>query len=132
MAHVFSQTASKSVKRITVLAETANNSPINGCDIFFYVDEILAGGVVGCHGQAIIECPKDSSVTARVDVMGESFLSSISEQFDSRTDFEVRLQLEPQVMPSSWTTPEARCADGTTGQPCVNCRVGSTTVRICG
>jgi len=97
-----------------------------GAQIDFLVDATLAGSVHSSDGRASIEVPDDVSVEVRATC------GHVTQAFNLQSDETMHDFHMPTVSLGTAAPPEARCADGTTGQPCVDCRVGNITVRICG
>lgn len=115
-------------RRVSIHVVDQNLNPIRGADIEFRVGGIAAGGVQSSAGRAMLELEDPMvAVEVQVTVLSETRTSILSPGDDLQTfQFEFAPQLSPAPGP-----PVARCANGATGQPCVDCMVAGRTVHIC-
>lgn len=98
-----------------------------GVSIDFFAGGAHLGGVRESDGEATIRYPTAlGPVTVLVEAHGYKDQAEIGSQQSSHT-FTLPISRRNSVTGKR----EARCADGTTGQPCVVCSVGDSTVRIC-
>lgn len=103
-------------------------SPIHGADIHFEVNGMEIGSVLSSEGNANIELgDQDVTITIRVIVGSETQVISLNSDVGAH-----RFVFSNAPRTITAASPSARCPDGTTGQPCVTCNVGGSTVRICG
>jgi len=110
----------------------AEGKPFVGARLEFFVNGQLAGTVESSSGRAGIEAPADAHVEVRATY--NEAMRSFAAQPRSATSkvMMAALHMPMATPPALASQPEARCTDGTTGQPCVNCHIGDITVRICG
>jgi hypothetical protein len=112
--------------RITVL--DANSKPAQGARLEFAVKGIPHGSVlVGEKAQAGFQTP---DANASINVFAEygekkqdAYLPPGKDSFEFRFD--------TTVVFKSFRPPIARCPDGTTGQPCVDCEIDGQIITIC-
>ena len=98
-----------------------------GVDIDFFANGAHLGGVKESDGKATIRYPASlGPVEVLVQAEGHQEVARIDSGQSSHT-FSLPM-FHQKTMEGKR---EARCADGTSGQPCVDCPVGNSTVRIC-
>ncbi len=117
---------SQTVVRFQVQVQDEHGIPIEGPDILFSVNGEPAGGVFGSNGTASFEAPYGVSVAASVEFLE---IKKTLDLTDSSTRYTFEFPRPTEILPAAR---QARCPDGTTGQPCVDCKVDGKNVRICG
>lgn len=116
-----------SPREITVNVVDSQNAPINGADISFGVNGTPLGSVWRSLGKATIVMPDPFVVVeARATVMLVTQTAQLPPGQNTHT---FRFSQAPP--PKKLAPPEAQCPDGSSGQPCVDCQVGGSTVRVC-
>ncbi|MTD93141.1 hypothetical protein GIW81_02195 [Hyphomicrobium sp. xq] len=113
--------------RLQISVVDAEGRPIAGALIDVYLDNEFVGTITS-SGSSLLEFA-DPGVTLRL----EARIADLKEirEIDAR-DHAVSFVFTNPPRRLTATIPGGRCADGTTGQPCVVCRVGGRQVRICG
>ena len=117
-------------RRINVQVRDATSTFIEGCDIQFFIADppvTPLGGVSKSRGHAALTVPDDSvviGVSVTVDAATQTVLLP-----PGQNDYTFVFQQAPSY--PSLASPRARCPDGTSGQPCVDCKIGGITIRIC-
>lgn len=120
-----SRRASREV-RIRVL--NADHKPAEGAEVFFSIDDEPCGSVtIGRNGQASLRTQNQDAI---IDVLARygknEQRASLQRGMDKHDfDFDFVIHIREHV------PPVARCPDGTTGQPCVECDIDGETIRIC-
>ena len=103
--------------------------PLHGANIIFYLNSVPVGAVASSHGFAAINFP---SYLGRLAVEAEYAGLSLRVGVDENDPI-VALQLNVTSNLLKSDAPRvARCPDGTAGQPCVECRIGASVIRVCG
>jgi hypothetical protein len=107
-----------------------------GARIDFSIHGALAGRVIDSAGKATITYPElETELEVVVSAMNSTesrlLLSGVDIKPGSTQNFvDFRLPIRRSTnMPPQ---PTAKCPDGTSGQPCVNCPLGGSTIRVCG
>jgi hypothetical protein len=102
--------------------------PLDGTNIHFEINGSKVGSVFSSQGNASIEiADQDVVITIFVDHDFETQVASVPASIGSH-----RFVFDNASRALTKGPPSARCPDGTTGQPCVNCSIGGSAVRICG
>lgn len=121
-------THASSTRKFLVEVVDPMGVPLDGADIHFEVNGSGAGSVFSSQGNASIEIDdQDVIITIRVDHDLETQIASVPAGVGSH-----RFVFDNASRGLTKGSPSARCPDGTTGQPCVTCNIGGSTVRICG
>ena len=113
-------------RQIRVFVVDSQGDPFYGARIEFFLGDQPIGEIGSSPGLSTLELPfADQALTIHVSY------GTSSRQVVLRGDAEeIVIKLPARAPP--WTQPSiVRCADGTVGQPCANCRVGNIVVRIC-
>ncbi|CAH1044325.1 hypothetical protein HPTD01_2803 [Halomonas sp. TD01] len=98
-----------------------------GVTINLYARDAYLGGIEESDGEATIRYPASlGPVTVLIEADGYEAQTTIGADRSSHT-----FSLPTSRQRVTGGKREARCADGTSGQPCVVCAVGNSTVRIC-
>jgi len=117
-------------RHIIVQVKDVHNQPIAASDIdFFLVDpqRTLLGSISDSGGRATLRV-SDESVIIGVHVTVDAYIQSV----DLPPGQNTHTFIFPHVaLFKSIGAPRARCPDGSSGQPCVDCKIGGVTVRIC-
>ena len=100
-----------------------------GSTIAFWLRDTPVGAVEDSTGEASITYPESGGtlligVSARGAKQSQLVKPGDSDNFDFQLPVHRTLDTPPH--------PVARCPDGTAGQPCVNCYIGGSTIRVCG
>jgi len=103
------------------------NALVVGSNISCIVDGVAVGGVYRSTGEAVIELD-DPSLSIEIEATAGSASLRV---LVSATESFITLVLAGQNLSTATAYPEAQCANGTKGSPCVVCPVGSSSVRIC-
>jgi hypothetical protein len=113
------------VVRILVLGEA--QAKIAGAHIVLAVDGVTIGQIASSSGEATVTLPGAvQSLAVTVTYDGTSQLAQLH-----AGDVECRFTFPGAQGFSGYAVPEARCPDGTVGQPCVDCAVAGATYKIC-
>lgn len=124
----------QTLRLVSVRAVDAGGRSIEGANVEFYVDGEHAGGVYGSSGTASLDVAPNAGVEVSVTLAVGSRKLQQRKMFPKSGDDAELLLRFPSYRPPNFLpvrAPEARCPDGTSGQPCVECSVAGTTVRIC-
>ena len=114
-------------RHVTIEVVDADGRLIQGADIDFVVNATPVGGVRRSVGKASIVVPDPQAVVeARATVMLLTQTAQLPPGQDAHT-----FRFAQASMFKSFAPPEARCPDGSSGQPCVDCQIGGSIVRIC-
>lgn len=117
-----------SLRKLLVEVVDQAGVPVQGADIHFEINGIKVGSVFGSQGNASIEMNnQDVEITICVIVGFETQAVSLHASVGAH-----RFVFNNAPYAVVKGTPSARCPDGTTGQPCVTCHIGGSTVRLCG
>jgi hypothetical protein len=119
---------SKRSRDIKVKLIDSKGNPAAGADVEFFINDAEAGGaIVGPSATAQFHTDRSSVIIAIVARFGGRTLKVVLPpgQDDHAFEFDVTAQSLTRKPPI------ARCPDGTSGQPCVDCVIGGETVRIC-
>jgi hypothetical protein len=115
-------------REIFVTVVDSDGKRIPGAKISVTVDDIPSGSLALGEGPGSFEI---DSVFARVSLKAEAGGVAIETQLGSSENaHQFRFPTSFRADYVS-TPPEARCPDGTVGNPCVVCNVAGTRVRIC-
>ena len=117
-------------RRINVQVRDSLSTLIEGCDIQFFIADppvTPLGSVSKSRGHAALTVP-DDSVVIGVSVTVEAATQTIHLP-PGQNDYTFIFPQAPSYR--SLTSARARCPDGTSGQPCVDCKIGGITIRIC-
>jgi hypothetical protein len=114
-------------RQVQVLVTDAAGQPFYGARLDFYHRDRNVGSLIDSTGVAVIDCPGEVAVDVRVTAAGQQQMVRIGPD-------DTQLNVTFPILRASATVPipTAECPDGTQGQPCVNCPLGSSTIRICG
>lgn len=122
------QRVTRSTRRLLVEVVDPAGVAIQGADIHFEIDGVQVGSVFSSQGNASIEMDdQDVEITISAIVGFETQAISLRASVGAHRFVFANV---PRAVAKG--TPSARCPDGTTGQPCVTCNIGGSTVRICG
>ena len=102
--------------------------PFWGAQIDFLSDGNLLATLNNSTGKALIELPADMRLDVRVSAAGA--LQTVRLRPDV-LHADVQLNFPRQKFVTA-PRPVAECPDGTQGQPCVDCPVGGSIIRVCG
>lgn len=122
----FPQGTGSPTRTLKLLIRDQHGAPLKGANIIFRV----AGDEVGAVKRA------DSEVSIRLDAgldveVGAVFMRQLQTlTIDATTTLQLIVFQQSRV-PLSLGSPVARCANGKTGSPCVDCPAGASTVQIC-
>lgn len=120
--------SASSMRKFLVEVVDLTGVQLDGANIHFEVNDSSVGSVFDSQGSASIEiADQDAVITIRVDHDFETQVVSVPAGAGSH-----RFVFDHTSRAPAKGTPSARCPDGTTGQPCVTCNIGGSTVRICG
>lgn len=101
--------------------------PLPGADVAFFVDGQPIGEVRGCAGAASVHLPDPHATLHTIVTHSQGTLTaSISPEVDTYV-FNFSFARGSLAL----IIPEARCPDGTSGQPCVDCVIDGKIIRIC-
>jgi hypothetical protein len=115
-------------RRATITVLNSRQQPARGAEVSFAIRGVSYGSVVvGGTGYASLYTPNERA-TIKVSVryggvQQEASLSPSTGSFEFKFDSAVLFRGPP--------SPIARCPDGTTGQPCVDCVINGESIRIC-
>lgn len=118
-----------SARRISVTISTQAGQSLEGVDLEFFVDGKPWGSIVRSTGCPTIEVPGAKTLEVRGHYQGVTFKHTFGAH---ESDYKIVAPIAQKVNTPPPGPPEARCPDGTTGQPCVTCQIAGVTVRICG
>jgi hypothetical protein len=114
-------------KQLDIVVVDTDGNVVAGAIIdVFFDDELLA--TITSSGRSSIELPDPTTIVRLVAHLGKEQQRLVLTYRDARARFV--FDNPPKWLQS--TIPGGRCADGTTGQPCVVCQVGTGQVRVCG
>ncbi len=103
------------------------DSPAAGAEISFTVDGIPQGSVTLGLNAATIELQNPHSILEVVaDYAQQRQTVVLSPGLDDHT-----IRFTSSALSKSYRPAIARCPDGSVGQPCVDCMVNGSIVRIC-
>jgi hypothetical protein len=115
-------------RQIRIRVFDADRRPAEGADLAFFIDNVPYGSVtIGNTGQATFE-QRDTRTTVEVMASfgGSEQRAQLTPKVNSfNFNFDIRLAFRAR------RPPIARCPDGTTGQPCVECVIDGEKIRIC-
>lgn len=126
-----SSLGSDRTRLITITAVDAEGVPAAGAEIVIFVSDSYAGVFTldADRSSASLELT-DSSASIRLvaEFGGHTLSADIGP--NGRTH-QFRFPVALRSLTRAIAPAEARCPDGMTGRPCVECAVGGTHVRIC-
>jgi hypothetical protein len=107
-----------------------------GAQIDFVLSGVSAGTVVDSAGAAKITYPEEGgALEVSVSALGATQSRLLSPGIDitpggtrNLVDFRMPVRRTTNVPPQ----PVAKCPNGTSGQPCVDCPMNGSTIRVCG
>ncbi|MDB5405102.1 MAG: hypothetical protein JWL84_14 [Rhodospirillales bacterium] len=112
-------------RRLRILVENTAGLPMVGARIkVFYRGE--AAGEVVSSGRSLVEFDDIEALELTAAVGGLRASAQVTAGQD-----EVRLVIPTERAIELAAIPTARCPDGSSGQPCVTCRIGGRNIRIC-
>ncbi|MGD0950766.1 MAG: hypothetical protein ABSA52_25575 [Candidatus Binatia bacterium] len=116
-------------RRVVIRVVDPAGDPIQGAAIWFSINGTRAGIVqTGHSGSASIHVP-DSSVVVDVTARLSQFTPQTAQLPPGLDTYTFRFPHNPHL--KFFAPPLARCPDGSTGMPCVDCDIGGIIVRIC-
>jgi hypothetical protein len=120
--------AARMSRMVQVSVTDSFDQPFWGARIDFLGYGTLLASLHNSVGKASVELPADMQLEVRISAPGALQVVHLRAD-ESRAD--VRLNVARQ---KSLTAPRpvAECPNGTQGQPCVNCPVGGSIIRVCG
>jgi hypothetical protein len=118
-------------KQIRIKLINALGNPFRGAQVDFFADGTHLGSALNAFGEVLLNYSgpiKPTTVVVRFhdyvrELSVRQKVSTYVVRFPS-----ARRAANPGIRSLQ---PEARCPDGTAGQPCVNCNIGGSIVRIC-
>ncbi len=116
-----------SFARITIWTVDARGDQTAGVYVQIAASNVLLGSFVSGQGPAEVELDENY---AHIRLRAEYQSSVVFADLSPRTQ-EFVLKLNVLAEARVRRRPEARCPDGTTGVPCVVCKIGESRVRIC-
>ena len=103
------------------------NVPLEGVTVTFWVGRVLLGTVVtGTHGASIV---LPNSIT-EIEAVAKYGDTEERKRILTKDDFSHAFVFERQTH-FAFAAPVAKCPNGDTGQPCVDCVVAGKSIRIC-
>jgi len=120
--------SSRKVRTITIQVRDKAGGPASGARVSFGIDGADFGSAAVSGTGKVTFQMSGAATTIHVfaDFVGDAQQVALPPGEDIYT-----FHFDKTNLFMSDSVPEARCPDGTTGQPCVNCDIGGTTVRIC-
>jgi len=118
---------SSRARSVLVQVVDANGDPFIGATVAFALNGSDVGEVIDSRGSARIELPLESGdLSVTVSALG------VVRSIDLRQIDSVVVTI-PTISRAVSSLPEARCPDGTSGQPCVTCTLSNgRRVKVCG
>jgi hypothetical protein len=115
-------------RHFTLFVEDSNGDPFAGAKIEFYLDGVAFGSVLNSDGSASVELPfnTEGALSAEVTTAGVTTRVAMN-LYDGSQKLAMTFQRRTAA-----SLPVAYCPDGTSGQPCVVCKLrNGHRVRIC-
>jgi hypothetical protein len=117
----------KATRQVDVRVVDPDGLPVLGALVDFFLGDTLLGTATTGERGARIRLPEIlGALDVHVRLDGQEQYGQLPVYRNQYVfQFEVRARFKP------FAAPVAQCADGTTGQPCVDCKIGDETYRIC-
>jgi hypothetical protein len=126
MAYAPSAPATPASRQLKFAVIDRRNEPIEGARLEFFLDgEAIGSAVTGSHG---------ASITVPIEIETIDVRATHGEATQTVTLAVVQLahtfQFDRSIF-KSFAPSGARCPDGSTGNPCVDCVIDGRPIRIC-
>lgn len=115
-----------SPRRFTLRIVDRLGLPLRGATIDFRADGANAGSIENANSSVSIEI--DANADLEIDA---TFMRQVQKLKIDRQASEQVVVFQRLRAAFSLGKPEAKCPDGKSGSPCVDCMVGASKVRIC-
>lgn len=114
-------------RQVRIAVRDKNGNFAAGASVDFYQQSLHLGGATVGDREVTISYPSSMGTIEVVAKLSDEAQSTKLESSQREQGFQFS-GIAPSHVTGART---ARCADGSSGQPCVNCTVGGKPIRIC-